>query len=410
MRILFSGISSIAHLLPLMPLADAGRAAGHQTALLTSGDQASLGTVVRILRAGPPVEEMADEVLRRIRSNSAPPAPETTELFAGVRVKLDLAGALALVELFAGLRVELSFDEALRQAGAFGPDLVVCEEYDFVGPMVAAALGVPWAAHAVTGPLPEPFWQAMQERVAREYTSRSLTATPRIAIVDPYPDALRSPAEQPPADRITIRPAVNEHGPAQHAEPGLQDGIEPGRPRALVTIGTTVDDDAALSTLALSVAAAGFTAIVTARREDLPADIDQDRVRPVGFVPLARLLPQVDLVVTAGGTGTVLASLSRGLPMVIRPYIADHPWNAARLAYRGAAIAIDDVAEAGTAARRITENPAYKEAAESLGAELASLNSPDTVLRQLTSASASYRHCIADQIRAQGRSRDGLDR
>jgi UDP:flavonoid glycosyltransferase YjiC (YdhE family) len=410
MRILFSGNPQAGHLLPMMPLTDAGRAAGHQTALLTSGNVACLVAPVRVLQAGPTIEEMVDETLRRTGSPPSQSMPETMELFAGVRVELSFVQALWAVELYAGLRVELSFDEALRQAGAFGPDLVVCEEYDFVGPMVAAALGVPWAAHAVTGPLPEPFWQAMQERVAREYTSRSLTATPRIAIVDPYPDALRSPAEQPPADRITIRPAVNEHGPAQHAEPGLQDGIEPGRPRALVTIGTTVDDDAALSTLALSVAAAGFTAIVTARREDLPADIDQDRVRPVGFVPLARLLPQVDLVVTAGGTGTVLASLSRGLPMVIRPYIADHPWNAARLAYRGAAIAIDDVAEAGTAARRITENPAYKEAAESLGAELASLNSPDTVLRQLTSASASYRHCIADQIRAQGRSRDGLDR
>lgn len=387
MRILFSGISSVAHLLPMMPLADAGRAAGHQTALLTSGDQPFLGAPVRVLRAGPPVEEMVDETLGRTGSHPSQPVSETTELFAGVRVKLDLAAALVAVELYAGLRVELSFDEALRQAGAFGPDLVVCEEYDFVGPMVAAALGVPWAALAVTGPLPEPFWQAMRERAAREYGSRSLTATPRIALVDPYPDTLRSPAEQPPSDRITIRPAANEHGPAQQAEPDPQ----PEHPCALVTLGTTVNDSVALSALASSVAAAGFTAIVTARREDLPADIDQDRVRPVGFVPLARLLPQVDLVVTAGGTGTVLASLSRGLPMVIRPYIADHPWNAARLAYRGAAIVIDDVAEAGTAARRIAENPAYREAAESLAAELASLNSPDTVLRRLTSASANYR-------------------
>jgi UDP:flavonoid glycosyltransferase YjiC (YdhE family) len=340
------------------------RAAGHDTALLTSADQASLAAPMRVLQAGPSTEEMIDETVRRTGSHPAQPGP----------------GA---VELFAGVRVDLTIDEALRQARAFGPDLVVCEEIDFVGPMVAAALNIPWAAHAISGPLPEPLWQAMRERVAREYECRSLTATPRIALVDPYPDALRSPTEQPPADRITIRPAVNEHGPARQAEQVLP----AERPCALVSVGTTVNDSAALSTLASSVAAAGFTAIVTAQAEELSAASDQGRVRAVGFVPLAKLLPQVDLVVTAGGTGTVLAALSHGLPMVIRPFVADQPWNAARLADIGAGIVIDDLAEAGTAARRIAENPAYREAARSVAALLAALSSPDTVLRRLISLS-----------------------
>jgi UDP:flavonoid glycosyltransferase YjiC (YdhE family) len=361
MRILFSGNPLAGHLLPMMPLVDTSRAAGHETALLTSGDVASLVAPVRVLQAGPTIEEMVDETVRRIGSRHSQPGPGAMELFTRVRV-------------------ELSFDEALRQVAAFGPDLLICEGHDFVGPMVAAALGVPWAAHAVMGPLPERFRQVVQERVAREYRSRSLTATSRIALVDPYPDALRWSTEKPPADRITIRPAVNEYGAAQHAEPDLQ----PEHPCALVTLGTAVNDSVALSALASSVAAAGFTAIVTAQREDLSADIDQDRVRAVGFVPLAKLLRQIDVVVTAGGTGTVLASLSRGLPMVIRPFFADQPRNAARLALTGAAIVIDDVAEAGAAARRIAENPAYGEAAKSMAAELASLNSPKTVLHRLT--------------------------
>jgi UDP:flavonoid glycosyltransferase YjiC (YdhE family) len=362
-RILFSGNPLVGHLLPMMPLAAAGRAARHETALLTSGE-ASLVAPVRLLHAGPSIEEMVDETDRRIGSHPSEPGPEMARWAA---------------ELFAGVRVEWSFDEALRQVGTFGPDLVVCEGHDFVGPMVAAALGVPWAEHAVMGPLPKPFWQTMHERVAREYRSRSLTAMPRIAVVDPYPDALRWSTEQPPADRITIRPAVNEYGPAQHAEPDLR----PEHPCALVTLGTIVNHGVALSALASSVAAAGFTAIVTAQRQDLSADIDSDRVRPVGFVPLAKLLPQVDVVVTAGGTGTVLASLSRGLPMVIRPFVADQPRNAARLAFRGAAIVIDDVAEAGTAARLIADNRAYREVAQGMAAELACLNSPDTVLHRL---------------------------
>jgi hypothetical protein len=85
----------------------------------------------------------------------------------------------------------------------------------------------------------------MQDRVAREYRRRSLSAMPRIALVDPYPDTLRLPTGRPPADRITIRPAVSEHGPAQQAGPNLQ----PGCPCALVALGTTATDRVALSAL-----------------------------------------------------------------------------------------------------------------------------------------------------------------
>ena len=359
---LFSGNPSAGHILPMMPLADAAGAAGHDTALLTSGGQAGLVAPVRVLPAGPSIEQMMDETVRRTGSHPAQPGP----------------GA---VELFAGVRVDMTIDDALRQAREFGPDLVVCEELDFVGPMVAAALGIPWAAHAISGPLPEPLWQAMLDRVAREYKSRSLTESPRIALVDPYPDALRSPSAPLPADRITIQPAVNEHGATRRIEPLVRSE----QPRALVSVGTTVGDSAALFALASSVAEAGYTAIVTAQAEDLPADLGRDQVLPVGFVPLAELLPQVELVVTAGGTGTVLASLSHGLPMVVRPFIADQPWNAARLAEIGAGIVIDDVTEAGAAARRIAEDPAYREAAKGVAAQLASVNTPDTVLRQLMS-------------------------
>lgn len=371
MRILLSGNPSAGHILPMMPIADAARAAGHETALLTSGGLASLVAPLRVLPAGPTMEYILEATITSTGSDPTQPGP----------------GA---IEMFAGVRVDLTFDEALRQAEGFEPDLMVCEQFDFVGPLVAARLGVPWAAHAISGPVPEPLWDALHARMAREYESRALTATPRIALVDPYPDALRSPTEQPAEDRITIQPGVNEHGAAQSAESasGGESTVNADeRPCALVTVGTTVRDRDALSALASSVAAAGFTTIVTAEAEELSADIDLDRVRAVGFVPLAKLLPQVDLVVTAGGSGTVLAALSRGLPMVVRPFFADQPWNAARLADMGAGIVIDDFTEAGAAARQIVENSKYREAAQGAAAELAAMNPPESVLRELMSLS-----------------------
>jgi UDP:flavonoid glycosyltransferase YjiC (YdhE family) len=189
--------------------------------------------------------------------------------------------------------------------------------------------------------------------------------------------------ERTAEDRITLRPTANEHGTGREA-PSLPD-LE--RHCALVTVGTTVSDGEELSKMVSSVAAAGFTVIVTAEAEALSPDIDHRRVHPVGFVPLARLLPSVDVVVTAGGTGTVLAALSHSLPMVIRPFHADQPWNAARAAGAGAAVVIEDATGAGTAAADVVKNPEYRESAAAIAAGLASLNSPDEVLRQLISRS-----------------------
>jgi MGT family glycosyltransferase len=56
------------------------------------------------------------------------------------------------------------------------------------------------------------------------------------------------------------------------------------------------------------------------------------------FVPQSDLLPRTDVVVTTGGTGTVLAALSAGVPLVIVPTAWDQPENAWRVAESGAGI------------------------------------------------------------------------
>jgi MGT family glycosyltransferase len=56
------------------------------------------------------------------------------------------------------------------------------------------------------------------------------------------------------------------------------------------------------------------------------------------FVPHSDLLPRTDVVVTTGGTGTVLAALSAGVPLVVVPTAWDQPENAWRVAEAGAGI------------------------------------------------------------------------
>jgi UDP:flavonoid glycosyltransferase YjiC (YdhE family) len=104
--------------------------------------------------------------------------------------------------------------------------------------------------------------------------------------------------------------------------------------------------------------------------------------RPVR-VPLARLLPEVDAVVGTGGLGTVQATLAAGLPTVLRPVLADQPWNAQRVADAEAGIVIEDPTEEGPAVRAVLTQPQYRMAAQAAAAAIRSMPTPDIVLDAL---------------------------
>src|SRR5687767_1197921 len=108
----------------MLPLAEAARAAGHRTALITNAQLAPVVAPLAVLPAGPTSATLKEEAVRRL-GDVDPEQPWN--------------GAL---EFFVGTRVDLSFDEALAQARTFEPDLVVAETVDVLGPMVAAVLGV----------------------------------------------------------------------------------------------------------------------------------------------------------------------------------------------------------------------------------------------------------------------------
>ena len=108
----------------------------------------------------------------------------------------------------------------------------------------------------------------------------------------------------------------------------------------------------------------------------------------IGFVPLARLLPEVDAVIGAGGSGTVQATLAAGLPMVLRPVLADQPWTAQRVARAGAGLVIDDPAEAGPAVRTVLTDPRYRAAAQEAAAAIRSMPAPEAALGDLLARAA----------------------
>jgi UDP:flavonoid glycosyltransferase YjiC (YdhE family) len=95
------------------------------------------------------------------------------------------------------------------------------------------------------------------------------------------------------------------------------------------------------------------------------------------------LLHVTDLVVSAAGAGTVLATLSAGLPMVLLPLGLDKPVNAERAASVGAAEVVDDPAEIAGAIQKVLEGDTYRAAAQTMATEISAMPSPRQVLETL---------------------------
>ena len=359
MRILFSSVTAAGHLLPLVPLADAAADAGHDVAFLTGAEMAGYLGSRTLLPAGPGSAELRAESQRRTGGGDPRHAGE------------------AAVMLFTDARIDLTYDEALDQARRFAPDLLVCEALDFAGPLVAAALDVPWAAHASTAPLPAEFYETLLARADAQRIARGLPQRQRVALADPLPDVLRSPADPPlPADRIATRTVAYTGDRISAVAPELP----VGRPLVLVTGGTSVREPDLLGVLAVSVAQEGFEVVVTVEPGTLPGGTG---VHEIGFVPLARLLPELDALVCTAGMGTVQAALAAGVPMVLRPVMADQPWNAQRVASAGAGLVIDDPAEAGLTVRTVLTEPRYRAAALTAAAAIRSMPAPEATLAGL---------------------------
>ena len=82
-----------------------------------------------------------------------------------------------------------------------------------------------------------------------------------------------------------------------------------------------------------------ITLIMTTGRDQDPAAFGPQppNVHLERYVPQSLLFPRCDLVVTHGGSGTVMTALDHGLPMVIVPVSADQPDNARRCEQLGVA-------------------------------------------------------------------------
>jgi UDP:flavonoid glycosyltransferase YjiC (YdhE family) len=113
-------------------------------------------------------------------------------------------------------------------------------------------------------------------------------------------------------------------------------------------------------------------------------------VRVERFLPLGDVLTDVDLVVSHGGSGSLMATLAHGLPSFLLPLGADQPHNAMRAEELGRAVTLDASTvtpeEVGARARQVLADDAMRARCVAVADELKALPGPSAAIAALEKA------------------------
>jgi MGT family glycosyltransferase len=186
--------------------------------------------------------------------------------------------------------------------------------------------------------------------------------------------------------RRDLPPSVRYVGPCHWDKPGTAPpapwlaALPRDRPVIYVTEGTMHSKPPMLLRAALKgLAPLAAQVIATTGKHRDPESLGLGAVPPNArveqWVPHSDLLPRTDVVVTTGGTGTVLATLCAGVPLVVVPTAWDQPENAWRVAEAGAGIRLSpgECTPEGIrlAVERVLSDPSFRQNASRLGADFA---------------------------------------
>jgi hypothetical protein len=282
------------------------------------------------------------------------------------------------------------------------PDLVVHECTDLAAPIAAAAAGVPavtqgWGLVPIPGrTTPDP------ADLAPLWHSRGLEPDWYAGAfgtihLHPVPPGLQPEAAVPVGRLQPMRLDLP-------AAPGaiLPDWVEQLRPDTrpviYVTLGTHPFFNrpeffrtilAGLATLDCDVAATLGEHTPPVSLGAQPSNVHLER-----WLPLPLLLPRCSLVVCHAGSGTLLASLAAGLPLLLLPRGADQFDNAAASARAGVArFVLPEVLTPDAIARGVEQlltTGAYRQAAARLRTELDALPAPSAVVPLLEGLARSF--------------------
>jgi UDP:flavonoid glycosyltransferase YjiC (YdhE family) len=266
------------------------------------------------------------------------------------------------------------------------PDLVVREEGEFAGPVIAALAGIPWVDHS-WGPMRPPAdiddivapLALLWERYGLEPDSRA--GFFRWLYLDVAPPTLQFPYAAEVANRRPIRPM----SAATSVEvPSWLDTLGQ-RPCVYVTLGTSL----------IQANDTDFFQIVMSALQDEDVDVvvtvgpaDPTTLGPIPpnaraerFIPQAALLPFCSAMVSNGGAGSTMGALAAGVPLLIVPAIAASQTRNAQAVVRcgaGRSVARTEMDRvlARSEVGHLLDDPSYGRVARTIADEIAAMPEP----------------------------------
>ncbi|EWM15941.1 nucleotide disphospho-sugar-binding domain-containing protein [Kutzneria sp. 744] len=382
MRILVTASPGLGHMLPMVPISWALRAAGHEVLLAMSGRSpdhvpmlaASGLHVVETVR-----HEQFGSMLDRVRGTEDIKEIQRQIKEASRSGEFDRLSRVG-VRLFVPMS-EAVADAVVELADEWRPDLVLHSPMEGAGPLAAAKLGIPAVEQSFGLSSPLDRGTQFAEALADTYRRHGADGPPeRHVHLDVAPRSV-----QPEQDGWPMR-YVPFNGGGQL--PGWLTAARPGRPRIAVTLGTVapmmtgIGPVARIAALAEKIDAEFVVALGNADTSSL-GELP-DNVRLAGYVPLGPLLATSAAVIHHGGAGTTLTALDAGVPQIIVPQGADGPFNAAAVAAAGSGLNVtDEELDAQLVERLLTEEP-LRDAAGRIRAEMHAMPSPSSVADRLT--------------------------
>lgn len=376
MRLLFTSTPLFGHFMPMLPLIDAARQAGHDVVVATGPD-------------------LADGVTRR-GLTLWQVGPGTAEVFAR-RATLPEPADASHLELLRRDAIAIfgwpgyqRARELVPLADRWGPDVVVHESADYAGWEVGAATKTLSVAHGYGPHLPHTM-ALMKDICAGAVdelgTPNRFESVLSSLYVDPWPAGLRGDEPSPWSDVVDVRP---EPGGADVGEPLPAEVLAiTDRPMLYVTFGTVFGSSQVLTMVLDALRDLPCRVVATTGPTVDPASLGPvpDNVVVVPFLPQNLVLARCTAVVSHAGSGTVLGALAAHLPQVCLPLAADQFVNAAQLARRGAGIAIvpdaRDVESIRSAVEKVLSDDSYTAQAVALQGEIETMTPVRDVLTLL---------------------------
>jgi MGT family glycosyltransferase len=203
----------------------------------------------------------------------------------------------------------------------------------------------------------------------------------------PIPPSYRNPAFPPPATTHALKPFVKPNPP-----PPLpfvkQDST---LPTVYFTLGTVFNLESGdlFSRVLTALQTVAVNAVVTVGTHIDPSTfgVQPPHIHITQYLPQLSVLPHCDMVISHGGSGTVIASLAHGLPLLIIPMGADQPHNAERCQALGVGRMLDPLTattdKISEALFSLLGESRYRMAAQRLAQEIETLPDPAYVVELL---------------------------